>query len=450
MMLAAAGCKFSEVPPLQDDGGIVDAPPASCTVEGPDPGCPPSSPICVDGACTGQCTVDADCDGRPPGQEVCHAGSGACVACDEDDVQADPGGNDDECPVAAVAVCDGDTHTCRVCEAHTECFSGICDDGRCAPVAEVVYLDPSGVDIASCTRAQPCLTLNKAIDEAQANPALDYIFMAADATPYSARAGTGAADFDNVSVHVVGYGATVIRTGQGPVLDIRNGADVRIDGLAVAEADGPSNGVGIQVAGDSRLELFEAIVRNNEYRGVSAFSSPTLVVRRSQILMNRGGGIFSDTGSAILVNNIIAGNGNLLTSTFGGVSLFVNEDPSTFEFNTIVLNSAPAGTTDGVICTGFTSVVRNNIIVGSATSPQTMGGCVHRFSLFTPAGPTGEGNVNIADQAMYQFTPDLHISAGSVAIDRGQATNLVGESMFDIDGDPRGGATVDVGADELP
>jgi hypothetical protein len=236
VLFAAASCKFAELPPIQDDGGTVDAPPASCVNDGPDPACPPSNPICVDNACTGLCTSDVDCVGRPPGQDVCHAGSGACVACDEDDLQADPSGNEDECPVAAVAVCDGDTHTCRECAAHAECFSGVCDGGRCAPVAEVVYLDPSGADIGLCTRAMPCLTLNKAIDEVQANPALDYIFMAADATQYNARAGTGTADFDNVSVYLVGYGATVVRTGQGSVIDIRNGADVRIDGLTVTNA----------------------------------------------------------------------------------------------------------------------------------------------------------------------------------------------------------------------
>jgi hypothetical protein len=53
---------------------------------------------------------------------------------------------------------------------------------------------------------------------------------------------------------------------------------------------------------------------------------------------------------------------------------------------------------------------------------------------------------------MYLFTTDFHIGAGSVATNKADSANLTGDLLFDIDGDARaaGGATVDVGADEIP
>lgn len=459
LALLAPGCNktnpnFCEGDQCAAVDAPLDSPPVTCSGTGPDPSCPAANPVCVAGECTGSCTSDTDCAGRPAAERVCLTSTGACVGCDEVDEQVDPPMSaEDECPAPMMAVCDGGSHTCRPCEAHGECVSGVCDAGRCAPDAEVVYVAPTGSDGGNCgARATPCLTLNEAIDKVQATAALDYILLLPSATPYAARSNTDRADFDAVDVLVVGYGAIVNRNGTGPVLDVRGGSNVRIEGLEVSNATGVGTGSGIVVA-DSSLSLFEAKVQNNAYRGVNVTSNSTLTILRSRIMSNVGGGIFLGEGKATIVNNVVAGNGHLLSSQFGGMSLNLTQTPNVIEFNTVVSNAAPAGTADGIACVPSTVVARNNIVIGAPTSPRVSGTCVHTFSLFTPAdAPPGNGNMLVADQSMYMFTPDFHINDGSVAEAKAEGAGLSGESLVDIDGDERtlGGTTVDVGADEIP
>lgn len=434
----------------------IDSPPVSCNNNGPDPSCPAANPVCTGGECVGACTGDTDCANRPPNESVCHVGSGACVQCDEDDRQAATPG-EDECTAPQLAVCDAGTHTCRACEAHIECASGVCDEGRCAPESEVLYLHAeNGNDGNACTRQAPCLTVNKAVDDVQAMPAtLHYIHLAPDAdTQYQARTGNGSVDLNNVTVLIVGTGATVTRAGAGPTVEVKGGSDVRIDGLTVTGGSGGS-GYGIEVTAASTLELFEASVTGNGARGITASGASSLVIRRSRITLNSGGGIFVDTGKVTIINNVIGGNGNLLNSLFGGLSLNLTENPNVIEFNTIVGNSALPPNVDGMICNNNTVVARNNIVIGASTSPQVSGSCMHRYTLFTPTGPAAEGNMDIAavDMGMYAFTPDHHIGPNSVAIGKAQPGALAGESSFDIDGDSRPAGTApnaDVGADEAP
>src|SRR5690349_13728167 len=162
----ACGAKnpnFCEGSQCDEPDARPDAPPVSCSANGPDPSCPAASPVCESGACTGLCTVDTDCAGRPANEAVCHTASGACVQCDENNAQATPGQQEDECPAANLAVCDGDLHVCRACEAHSECFSKVCDGGRCVPPAEVIYMSANGSDNPNnCDNPAPgqgCLTM---------------------------------------------------------------------------------------------------------------------------------------------------------------------------------------------------------------------------------------------------------------------------------------------------
>ncbi|MBZ0230903.1 MAG: right-handed parallel beta-helix repeat-containing protein [Deltaproteobacteria bacterium] len=465
LLLVACGEKnpnFCEGADCDSIDASPDSPPITCTGNGPDPSCPAATPVCAGGQCTGMCTSDADCTGRPATEAVCHMASGACVQCDETDVQATPMQAEDECPAPNLAVCDGGTHTCRACEDHTECFSGVCDAGTCVAQANVIYLTPmaeGGTDggMNDClTPSTGCLTLHHAIGRLTATR--KYIHFKPSATPYPARNNMDRADFDGVTAHVIGYGAEVRRgAADGEVIEIRGGSNVTIEGLKIANAINTGSGSGIRMSG-STLNLFEVIVDNNDYRGVDATGGGTLSVRRSVISNNSRGGILFNGVDVVLVNNFITGNGDLSLSDVGGVSLSISGTSSTIEFNTIAGNLTGTGTAHGLICTNTAAaqVVRNNIVTSEANRAQASGACTHEYTLFGGPGtaPTGTGNMNIADPAMFMFVSgsDYHLQPGSIAAGKAQSTSLVGDSLFDIDGDSRaqGAATVDVGADEIP
>lgn len=463
--LAACGAKnpnFCEGDECTSVDASVDAAPVTCTASGADPTCPAGTPVCVDGACTGMCTTDTDCAGRPAGQRTCHVPSGACVECDENDTQATPGSAEDECTAPAMAVCDGDTHTCRACEDHSECFSGVCDAGTCVTQANVIYLTPmaeGGTDGAgnNCLSVSTgCLTLNYAIGKLTVTR--KYILFKPSATPYPARNNTDRADFNGATAHVVGYGAEVRRNGDGEVIELRGEANVKLEGLKVANATNNGSGAGIRVT-DSRLELFEALIQDNAYRGITVSGAMSnLRVTRSTISGNTGGGIFVDGAPFVIQNNFIVNNGNN-TSSFGGVSLLSTGTTSVFEFNTVVDNNATTGTPDGVICNNAMLLARNNIIHGDATEPRIAGSCTHRNTLYGPDGTVaGTMNTLVSDRTTYRFLAignyhlDPAANPASVAAGAADSSNLVGESLFDFDGDPRvlNGTTVDVGADEIP
>ena len=488
-----AGCKFPELPPIDEDAGGTDGP-IGCTAAGPDPSCPASTPVCVNGACGGFCINDDACAGRPASERVCLQTTGGCVACDENDEQAPPASIEDECPVATAAVCDGDSHTCRPCEAHDECVSGVCHDGRCAPDAQVVHVTLTGADGPGCgSPASPCLTLDAAVERVAADPSLDYIHLAPSETSYDTRSPAGPAEFYLVDVYVVGVGASVDRNlNDGSAIEVSE-STVTFDGLTIKNATGAGS-AGITCTGSS-LTLEGVRLLNNQGAGIT--SSCTLIIedseisgngshgvsdagsnvtiRRSTIAMNSGvgvqvtgsldisrsvvmgnsmGGISARGREFRITNNFIHSNGSS-TSVLGGITAESPMATNKLEFNTIGINIAGPGFADGIICSNVGLTARNNIVIGLATSQHVSGNCLHQNTLVTPANaPAGAGNMVVPDQAMYRFvsTTDLHIQAGSIAAGRAQATGLMGEALFDIDGDARepDGTTVDVGADEIP
>lgn len=455
-LAGAASCKFSELPQLGEGDGGVDSAAVTCVDTGPDapdPTCPADRPLCVDGMCGGQCVSDADCAGRPPTESVCHVASGQCVSCNEDDRQAQPG-SDDDCPSATSAVCDSVTHTCRACQISSECISGICDAGRCVPANEIVFMSSNGVDgtndCSDASSGMGCRTLTYALGKVSSTR--KYIRLEPSAIPYLADATMGGAEVRGLDIHVVGYGAALRRMGVGNIIELRDNSSVVIEGLSLEYAE---SGSGI-FCSSAALELRNALVRNNGLFGIEGINCAALVLR-STVTANRDGGVVLVNGVFHIVNNFVFNNGNITTGIYGGISVQTGTAGNVLEFNTIVLNATQPGAVDGISCTNSGLVARNNIVVGLVGRPHTNSGtnCVHRYSLFTPDGaPTGEGNMVVPDLGSYAFAgaSDLHILAGSVAAGKAQSTPLAGESLFDIDGAPRtpGGATVDVGADEIP
>ena len=461
LALAACGASnpnFCEGAGCDDLDATPDSAPQACTGSGADPACPPENPICVDRVCGGGCTADTDCAGRTDGHGVCLVPTGDCVACDESDAQAAPGSAEDECPTPAMAVCDAQTHTCRACEAHSECASGVCDAGTCVAAANVVYMKADGADAGECdTPGSGCLTMHYA--KGRLTSTRKYILMAGGGATYDTRNDNNNVDFNGVgdSAHIIGYGATLNRVGvgaTGSVLEVRGGAVVTIEGLTISAATG-ATGTGI-ICNSSELELRKATVQGNANLGIDA-SACTLRVLQSTIATNQGGGIQFGGGRFTIINNFIVANGGAM-SAFGGVLLTSVLTTNAFEFNTVAANNSNSDLSpDGVTCNNAGLVARNNIITGARTKPRVNVGttCSFTYTLVAPDGTlNGAGNMVVPDVGQFLFTSnsDFHIQAGSVAAGKAQSSNLAGETAVDADGDPRAvnGATVDVGADEIP
>ena len=290
----------------------IDSPPVTCNGNGPDTSCPADNPVCVSGACTGACTSDTDCVGRPAGELICHAGSGDCVTCDEDDRQAEPGSAEEDCPGTNNSVCDADTHTCRACEAHAECFSGVCDAGTCAPVANVIYMSADGTDGGNnCDdRANGCLTLQFAIEPAHRHPQVHPHGAERDALPCPQPQQPGG--LQRRRGYVIGTGAEVRRVNDGEIIDIRGGSTVTIEGLLVSVATNAGSGAGVSID-DSTVDIAagshpgQRVSRHQRHRGTS-----NVRLVRSVLSGNRRGGYFQSGGAFALVNNVIVGNGDPL------------------------------------------------------------------------------------------------------------------------------------------
>jgi hypothetical protein len=402
-----------------------------------------------------RCTDDTMCPG-----EVCDVASGTCVEC----TTANPAA----C-TAATPVCDATDHTCRTCEAHSECASNAClPDGTCAPEAQVAYVAASGSG-TECSRTAPCGPLATALATArpvvkiESDPVKD-----TDVITISAQ---------TVTI-VAAAGTTLRRDGTGPILRVQGpNTDVAISDLRIAEATGVNMGAnGIDLApngGAPKLTLTRVKIDTNQGGGISS-TGGTLTVTQSELSGNQGGGI-SSTGGTLTVtqselsgnqgggisvtgtgatfritNNFIVRNGST-SSAIGGLYLGAGTgSASLLGFNTIVDNEVTTGAANsgGVVCLNVGFAASNNIIArnfvnnnATVANANTFGDCTYDSS-----------NAIAVSVDTFQFeeadmTPyDYHLTAGSAAIDQATTTSAI---VVDIDGQPRPhGAQKDQGADE--
>jgi hypothetical protein len=105
-------------------------------------------------------------------------------------------------------------------------------------------------------------------------------------------------------------------------------------------------------------------------------------------------------------------------------------------------------------CVAGTFTARNNIMSenGSLANMEQVGGaCAHAFSIARPGTlPSGAGNSAADPRFANTTTGDLHLQAGSPALDAADpASDLTGVAAKDIDGETRT-APADLGADQVP
>jgi len=302
-------------------------------------------------------------------------------------------------------------------------------------------VDPGGTDNTSCTKATPCTKVAKAL---------------ATAKPFLKFHGTTneQVSINNQNVNVLAdVGAQLTSSSNGIVLEIKGTSQVSINDLEITGASGATGyGISMPPGNTATVSLSHAKVTNNAGGGISA-SGGALTVSRSTISNNAGGGI-STTGQFAIVNNFIFANGSS-SSPIGGISILASQNAANrLDFNSFNKNATQDGVGAAIQCIAGTFTARNNIMSGNGTLTdmnQTGGTCTHAYSIATPGTlPTGTGNFALDPQFVNTTTGDLHIPAGSPAIDAADpAAVLTGLEAVDIDGDARPqGVHADIGADE--
>jgi hypothetical protein len=375
------------------------------------------------------CMADPDCAGSP-GAPYCEVTSQFCVECYLPEHCA---GNADE------TFCDLDTFRCTSCVAHADCASGAClPSGECGDDATVAYVDPAAATTnTACTSAQKCATIALAL--ATGRPYIKLQGAIVETIPKL--------DGDSVTF-IAEPGTTLTRSSSGIIIEIANGSDIAIYDLAII-----GNGEKGILVEKSTLRLTTSSVTGcnvKDKRAIEAKMGSTLVMSRSTISSNAGGGIVTDGATTFnITNNFIYRNGANDTmvggASFGATTSGLNR----FEMNTLVDNRATTTADAGGLYCASTLRAPNNLIVRNLT-----GGLATNLNANKPV--TGGCNLSesqvATDVADFAFTmPDgggpwnYHVGPGSMAIDRGVATDLT----VDFDGNARPyNAKVDVGADE--
>lgn len=403
--------------------------------------CDEGSSTCVDPAGGTFCTSSASCtDATKP---FCYIQAGTCVACLTQ-------GSNNEC--ANRLVCDGQ-RTCTFCTLDEDCIGNSAEEktlclrtGGCAEQKDVAYVSTGtdGTDNTMCTVAAPCTSLAKAL--ATGRP---YIRLRGD-IPLNAPLAI------SQKVTIYGTKTTRLRITNSTGGDIFTISGTEAIELRDLELSGSTTGAGIRVtSGTPKLDLDNVDVIGNGGGGIIA-NTAALHVQRSLIVNNGGGGITA-SAPVILENNIIVGNGSA-TSVFGGLQLVTSDAANVVRFNTFAGNNAMGGVGRSVSCSATTVTLSSNIFADAA--PVSM--CTTKYSLF-PAGTT----VTLPDQAgdpMFASTalpppndpkrgPErngftyYHLQDGSPATDVGEPLDTgVPE---DFEGEPRGKAGKEIGADEI-
>ena len=250
------------------------------------------------------CTADLDCS---PSTPICDLARATCVACTADRA----GACGDATPVC------GAGQTCRSCALDGECASRTClPDGSCAPVLDVLYVNPNATDLATCMPDDHC-SLARAlslVDGTKATIRLDpavYSLLASRVLPND--------------LHLVGRDATIQRdaAGSGPTLIVPTSANITIDYVTVQGGDG--NGAGIQCL-DATLTLRAITVQGNAGAGIQS-SNSMLLMSGVTVQGNAGPGIQS-SNSTLAMNGVtvkdntgvgIACTGGALTMEDGAI-----------------------------------------------------------------------------------------------------------------------------------
>jgi hypothetical protein len=374
-------------------------------------------------------------------------------------------GDTSGCPADAPICAD---HTCRPCAADSECPSDVCHElaGTCVDEARALYVAPSGIDNATCSRAQPCASVEAAL-----------INVTATRTTIKVADGTYGNGFRiNTSIPIVISGADA--DADGASFDGSQNLTPETGSLAIALIEGvtlrASRRDGFLNRGD--LGLYRVLVTGSQQAGISSRGklwlrecriegstglgitimggtpSAGIDARRVVIVGNTGGGIMVANASFSILSSVIADNGST-TATNGGVRLqsFGLPPPAVFRFNTVAGNRTGGAVAPGIQCDQPATIEDSIIAANAAQFPapppftELSAACTARYSLFLTTAPNGVGN--LTGDPLFGGNGDYHLRPRSPAIG---AADPDATEPTDVDGDVRPAGQMDIGADEVP
>jgi hypothetical protein len=432
-----------------------------------DDGCP------GDASSGGKCKVNEDCNN--PLFPACDTAldNGTCKQCTATShalcVNPMPRcGSDDVC-----GACVDDTADCGQ--------GGVCmPSGACVASADVIHAGSSSILTTNCGAAGTACTLAAAITIATAKAMPDRVIVKLDdAGPFTVIGGLTI----NADVTIDARGATIGRTGGGPVVNVMgnkkltmyggtlhgfaggDGEGLRCMGNATVTLRGTKidandqNGI---FADNCTLDIQRATITGNSQKlntfvpGIDIRNNSTLTISQSTITANNGGGIVINSGTFAIVGNLIQGNGPYNAgnppSGVGGIKITAQANSNDrVEFNTIVENNSQTGSdSPGIHCTATGFTARGNILARNNMNndPQVGGNCQHAYSDIV--GGTSANNNLTADPGL---DANFRLTASSQMFGRADpAASLTGIAARDIDDQPRiirnGATAADIGADQ--
>ncbi len=326
-------------------GGCQTAGPGACT--GSTPACNPSTgacaecvadgdckqpnaPFCVANRCASCAMAPGRCATATPATPVCGA-AGACVEClSSADCTGDPNR----------PICNTAEQICRPCGADTECVArnandpGVCLDhkgGRCATVAETIYVDTStGVTCgAAGTKALPLCSAQDAPKMVTATRNLVLVRGIVEGFAWLLGPTTPA--------------ITVVGAGEAPA--IAGGAKV-----------------GVRIDGAGEVLLRKLAVVASATVGIHASGGATLKLRNVLVEGNRGGGVLLEGARFELRDTVISENGPGQTgaASWGGMLVLGTKAVPALLENVSIRANKQVGLACAYTVTGNLVYARNN------------------------------------------------------------------------------------------
>lgn len=428
----------------------------------------------------GGCGSDGDCNmpGFPACELTIHQGTCEPCSATNKGVCKD---TKPHCEKNACVACVDDVQDCQ---------GGVClDTGGCADPNRIIHARSNSTMMTGCGDATNPCSLTGAL--MLVTPGKDVIKLD-DSGPYVSDMGV----VINTNVTIDARGATLHRSGNGAIVTVKDDKSLTILGGTIENAQG-GGGDGIKCGNNSMLAVYDSMITGNNETGINGngctakvthakisnnsmatgaalfpgikLIDGSIVISRSQLISNRGGGITVNGNSVFtIVGNMFLSNGDSATGPAGGFQAMTPLPGNRLEFNTFAGNMSVASVGAGIQCqapsaasTAMPLVAQNNIIWNNngPTALQVLGSCTHSFSDIgeadIPTSPVNlDGGSNFKMNPMFVGTIDLEVNAGSPIRGKGNpAANLDDIAAVDINGvarTVRPGAGPDPGAYVVP